>query len=304
MRRRLVICSLLATGGLVFAAGCSATSGGKTPSAGVGKVAAPALLPGVAHAPQSPAISAKPSDLSRIVPSVAPLVIRTGTVTLRVGRNDVIRAFDEISTVVEAFGGYVQSSATGSDDSGAPSLPVLPGGASLVVRVPSSQFATLAARVESLGKVEYQEILGRDVTGESVNLTARITNLDSEEAALRAILSRAVTIPAILQVQNELFSVEGDVEQLSAEESSLVSQATDGTLTVSIEPVAAAHKKPKPHANAVLHALRLAGHNTVVALRALALGVGWAFPAVIVAAVGLAGWLVWRRRKRRSVQAA
>jgi hypothetical protein len=110
-------------------------------------------------------------------------------------------------------------------------------------------------------------------------------------------MARAGSIPDILQVQNELFGVQGDIEALSAQEGSLINSTTYGTLSVTLQSVVIAHHAPpkKAHVIALVRALRLAGHNTLVALRGIALTIGWAFPILLLVAVGGLVWLIRRR---------
>jgi hypothetical protein len=223
----------------------------------------------------------------------APLVVRTGAVTLGVGKAHIVQTFDLVSSAATTMGGFVASSSSNATDDRT--------GAQLVVRVPSSDFGALVTRVDALGKVEAQSENGQDVTGESIDIQASLANLQSEEGSLRNLLSRAGSIPAILQVQDQLFGVEGEIEQLTAQENSLVDQATYATLTVSLKPLAAAAApKVKPKvANALVRALKLAGHNTAVGVRAVALAIGWAFPLLVIAALVALAWRLRRRLSRR-----
>lgn len=229
---------------------------------------------------------------------LAPLVVRTGSLTLAVRKASVDAVFNDVSATAVALGGFVQSSTSGTlggvpTPTGAPS-------ASLTVRVPTARFAVLEHRVSALGRVRSVAVNGTDVTGESINLEARIANLKSEEAALRRLMGRAGSIAAILRVQNELFSVEGQIESLAAEEGSLLNRATYGTLFVAIVPLSAAVVPHKKGEDAVVRAVRLAVHNCLAVLRAIALGLGWAFPAFLVAgALALALWLRRRLLGRR-----
>jgi hypothetical protein len=217
-------------------------------------------------------------------------------VSLSVAKAHVVDVFDQVSSAAETMGGFVaSSSSTAAGDAK---------GAMLVVRVPSSDFGSLVSHVDSFAKVQAQSENGQDVTAESINLTARIANLTSEEAALRALLSRAGSIPSILQVQDQLFSVEGDVEQLSAQHSSLIDQATYATLTVNLVPLAShAASKAKPKQNALLRAVKLAGHNTATAVRGVLLAIGWAFPFLVLGFLALGAWLLRRRIGRRHAPA-
>jgi hypothetical protein len=79
------------------------------------------------------------------------------------------------------------------------------------------------------------------VTGQVVDLTARITNLQATERALQGIMTKATKIADILAVQAELTTVRGDIEQATAEKQHLQEQASLSTLTVGfgLKPTAA-----------------------------------------------------------------
>jgi hypothetical protein len=195
-----------------------------------------------------------------------------------------MRTFNEVSAQVVGMGGFVSSSSTSGSTL-----------ASLVLRVPSDNFSRLVTEVSGDGHAVAEQLNGQDVTGESINLRARIINLTTEEASLRSLMTRAGSIPAILAVQDQLFSVEGEIEQLTAQESSLVNQASYATLALALQSAAVASHLAKP--GAFSRAVTLAGHNTVAVLRSVLLAAGWAFPAAVVALA--AGAVLWTRRRRR-----
>jgi Ca-activated chloride channel family protein len=162
--------------------------------------------------------------------------------------------------------------------------------------VPSNEFSKLVDEVSDDGHAVSEHINGQDVTGETINLRARIANLTAEESSLRSLMSRAGSIASILDVQDQLFTVEGEIEQLTAQASTLVNQATFATLDVSLHgAAAAAHHAAR--SGAIARAISLAGRNTVAMVRGVVLAVGWAFPAAVVAF--LAGGVLWVRRRRR-----
>ena len=234
-------------------------------------------------------------SIGQLVSPSQPLIIRTGTVTLGAAKSHIVNVFNDVSGAANTLGGFVASSSSNSASD--------TDGASLVVRVPSDRFGDLVTRVDGFGKDEAQSENGNDVTGESINLTARIDNLTSEEAALRALLKHTGTITSILDVQNQLFSVEGEIEQLTAQQGSLLNQVTYATLTVTIAPLAAAPPaKPKP-ANSVSRAAKLAVHNSAVAVRSIVLALGWAFPALVIGIVALIAWRLRRRTGSRPTPA-
>ncbi|MGO9197743.1 MAG: DUF4349 domain-containing protein [Acidimicrobiales bacterium] len=312
-RQRAKLCIGLVIGGALALAGCSSAASSSAPTTlargegalaqGLGQKAARSSAKGAPTA-GAPAASA---TVGETAVTLAPLIVRTGDVTLGVRRPNVVKTFDRVASIALALGGFVQSSTTGVSPTVTPPQPqpvesstasssAMATGASLVVRVPTNQFAALGKQVAALGHVRSETLTGKDVTGQSINLQARITNLESEQDALRALMARTGSIPDILQVQNELFSVEGQIEQLTGDESSLLDKATYATLSVEIQPFLS-HSKPvsKARPDAVTRAFNLAGHNLVVGLRGLALAIGWAFPILLLAS--LAGAVLWLRRR-------
>lgn len=294
--RRAAVAGLLAVGSGLLLAACANSGTNKGAESPLNDVSTTVVQSG-APGGRSPATSGRPLAVHGAVGTVgeslapaAPLVIRNGSVSLRVSARKVLSVFDDVSSAAAAMGGFVASSrSTATNDAG---------GASLVVRVPSADFAALVTRVDSLGKVEAQSVTGEDVTGQSVDIQASLANLESEETALRSLLSRAGSITSILLVQNQLFGVQGDIEQLTAEESSLVNRATYATLDVSVSPLPV-HKPAAKHVvteGALLHAVKLAGHNTAVAVRAIVVALGWSFPVIVLAAIALVAWRLQRRR--------
>jgi len=229
------------------------------------------------------------TELGKVVPAQGPDIIETGSMAVSVRKGHLLSAFDAVTSDAESEGGYVADSSSASQDSQAPT-------ASLVVRVPSERFTPLVMEIATLGKVDSQQQQGQDVTGQLVNLSARISNLQAEQLALRNLVERAGSIPNILQVQNELFSVESEIEQLSAQQASLENQTAYATLTVdlAVRPLAPV-ARPRAE-NTFARGAKLAWHNLAVGGRAIVLGIGWAFPLLIVAGLG---YVVWRLKRRR-----
>ncbi len=78
----------------------------------------------------------------------------------------------------------------------------------------------------------------QDVTGQVVDLGARIENLEASEASYRTLVSRAEAVEDILAVQSRLDDIRGEIEQLTAQLEALEGQATLSTLTVTLAPEA------------------------------------------------------------------
>jgi hypothetical protein len=160
------------------------------------------------------------------------LIIKTGTMSLEVAKID--DALADASAKITALGGYVAgSSRRGDGDEQV---------ASVTYRIPAAQWDAALVALRALGqKVLAEQTQTQDVTGDVIDLGARITNLQATEAALQGIMARATKIADVLAVQEQLTDVRGQIEQLQAEKKHLEEQAAFSTLSVdySLKPQAA-----------------------------------------------------------------
>jgi hypothetical protein len=103
-------------------------------------------------------------------------------------------------------------------------------------RIPAAAWEPTLARLRALGTVRGQEITSDEVTGQVVDLGARIANLRATEAALQAIMARATRIDDVLSVQKQLTDTRGQIEELTAQKGGLEDRAAFGSLAVTFAP--------------------------------------------------------------------
>ena len=156
-------------------------------------------------------------------------IVKTGTLTLEVNDLSVLA---RARTTVVGLGGYVSASEQSS------------GGerkaASVTYRIPAARWDEALDALKAIGKVKGEQTQAVEVTGQVLDLGARIENLRASERALQAIMARATRIGDVLEVQARLTDVRGQIEQLSTQKAHLEEQAAYGTLSVTYEvPVAA-----------------------------------------------------------------
>ena len=160
------------------------------------------------------------------------LIIKTGTMDLQV--KDVGVAANAAASAITALGGYVSGSQQTGDGENLT--------ASVTYRIPSERWDAALTAMRALAiKIVNESTQTQDVTGQVVDLTARITNLKATEQALQGIMTRATKIVDVLSVQAELTTVRGDIELATAERQHLQEQASFSTLTVGfgLQPTAA-----------------------------------------------------------------
>jgi hypothetical protein len=165
------------------------------------------------------------------------LIIKTGTLTLEV--EDVNAAVAAATTELGGLGAYVSgSSQAGTGDQVS---------ASITFRIPADRWEDALIALRSLATtVVAEQTQSDDVTAQVVDLGARVRNLQATERAIQEVMTRAVTIDEILEVQAELTRIRGEIEQAASSKAHLEEQATYSTLTVRFGPVPEPLPSPSP----------------------------------------------------------
>lgn len=242
--RRALAATCTALLAVALLAGCSADDDSATSSA---DVMAPGAFSGATEATtaaagdvadRSGAGGGEAASSGNSAPAAAPIagrqVIRTATMTVTVEERQFRTAYDRAARLATELGGFIaDSDAQASGDA------TVPQSGQITMRVPVDRFDEARSRLAALGVLKGESIAGQDVTDQLVDLDARVTTLQAQEEAYRNLLGRAESIGDVLQVQEQLFSVRTQIEQLQAQAASLQDRAALSTITVTIEEPAA-----------------------------------------------------------------
>ena len=224
------------------------------------------------------------------VPLDGAKIVRTGTLELEV--TDLAAALVKAHDAIVGLGGYVgQSTETNDADRSS---------ATVSYRIPADRWDDARNEVRALAaKVVSERTDAVEVTGQLVDLAARIDNLRASEKALQGILERATKVQDILDVESRLSDVRGQIEQLDAQRSHLAEQTTLATLTVIYRlPIVAVQEAQKDWSvgNEVDHAVAaLLGVLQAIAAGAIWFAIVW-LPLLAFLAFGGAAAVVLARR--------
>jgi len=254
-------------------------------------------------------------------------LVRTGDLSLLVDRGTLLSTVDRIRSLTATMGGYVMSSAVGSEDRtvtapyeteplDAPvsdadgdvtssADPVMDPYAALTVRVPERLFDNAVKRFAELGDVESVSTSSEDVTSQYVDLKARLRHFRAVEKRLVGFLAETDNVNQMLTVQDRIDEVQLTIEQLSAQLKSLRETTTYGTLSIFVRekgvPQAGAIDPSDTFAGTFWNSVELLGHGarvTGLVLTAL-------LPFIVVfGGIGLLVWYVVRRLRRGRRQTA
>ncbi|MGZ6268083.1 MAG: DUF4349 domain-containing protein [Candidatus Limnocylindrales bacterium] len=161
-----------------------------------------------------------------VAPLDAALIVKTGQLSLEV--SDLDKAVTQAQSAIVGLGGSVNSSnRSGSGDYAA---------ASVTYRVPVGRWDDALASIRKIGsKTLSEQTDTSDVSSQVIDLNARLDNLKTTESALQAIMARAIAIPDVIAVENQLSQTQGQIEQLTAQRDHLKDQAAMSTLTVTFQ---------------------------------------------------------------------
>ena len=201
---------------------------GTAPSAGLpyGSVKQPSSV-GASGAPSTTPTS--PSLPSGAVNQNA-RIEQTGTLAVSVGQGRLGASMDRLEVLAGANGGFVASSQTQSGR-GAGGSPY----GSVTLEVPVGSFQATLKAAEALGRPTNVSTKATDVTGQYVDLQARIASLEASRQQYLTIMSRATTVGDVLAVQAQLDSIQSQIEQLQGQLQVLTAETSYSTLSVTID---------------------------------------------------------------------
>ena len=151
------------------------------------------------------------------------LVIQESNISLLV--KDVVDVRNKILDYANANGGYMVNAST-SNPQDAPT-------ATVVIRVPSDRLQDALNYFHSLSiKVVSENLVGRDVTDQYVDIDTRIAQLERTRARLETILDQATQITDITNLTQQILSYQNQIDSLKGQQDALEKNAQLAKLTI------------------------------------------------------------------------
>jgi hypothetical protein len=218
---------------------------------------------------------------------------QTGTLDLAVKKGNLARTMSGLTNLAGAVGGFVASSQSQNGTGGGAAY------GTITMEVPVNDFASVLKAAERYGKTSNVSTSATDVTGQYVDLQARLSALEDSRQQYLTILAKATTIGDILSVQDQLNSIQQQIEQLQGQLQLLTSQTSYSKVTVTVNE----GTPPPPPGPLPESGLVRAWHDSVGGFVAGVEGVvrlagPFLFALLCLALVAVGGRVLWRRYQR------
>jgi hypothetical protein len=226
-----------------------------------------------------------------------PMIARTASVSV------IVKDFGPVEATVKAIAqrhnGYIASLNTASPQDSARIL-------SATLQIPSAQLESAVTELKQLGRVDQETQSGEEVTKEFVDRAARLKNVRATEQRLLDVLrEHAGKVKDILDAEQEIARVRGEIEQMEADQRALQTRVDFATVRLSVqEEYKASLQGAPPSTSTRLRNAAIQGYKTVVE-SVIGFGI-WALlslPALVLWALILfvpARWM-WKRFRRTAV---
>lgn len=192
------------------------------PAASSNPVAGVEATDGGAHTPAN-----APSEGNQLQYGLR-MVILNANLVIEVASVDQAEA--KLRDAVDRVGGYILRARTTGEGDQKTSY--------ISFRVPFEQFERVLAEVEGIAhRVLSRTVDGEDITEQYVDLTSRLRNLEATHARLTALLERAGTLDETLRLNQEISSVQGQIEQVKGRMRYLEQNTNYSTITIELRPI-------------------------------------------------------------------
>jgi len=228
-----------------------------------------------------------------------PMIARTVSLSI------VVKDFDSARAVLDAIlvrhHGYAAEMTANTEKEQARSL-------SASLRIPAPELQAAVGELKALGRVGTETQKGEEVTTQHADLVARLKNArETEQRLIDVLRTRTGKVSDVLEVEQEIARVRGEIEQMEAERKALEHRVDFATVDLKLkeEYKAQLDIAPRSVATRLRNSLVTGYHDAVESLIGLLLFLAEYGPALLLWALILF-WpvrFIWRRMRRAMAHA-
>lgn len=199
-----------------------------------------------------------------------------------------------ISAAVSKSGGYISTAKVGTDSSDAQF-------AHYTIRVPAEGYAQLLEDICTIATARSREETSEDITGQYVDVEARLKALKAQESRLLELMAEAGDLADLIVIQDQLTDVQYEIDRYASQKKTFDDLIAYSTITVYLAEVKTLTEPlPESYGQKIAHAFRESWRQFGAFFKQLGIVLVYALPLLLVVAVALAVIrpLVKRHRKK------
>lgn len=221
------------------------------------------------------------NNSSEIVVNVERKLIKNGSIAFEV--SDLEKTRNKILTLINTHKAYISNDNEYNNNSSV--------GNSLTIRVPANSFEKLIAAIgEGVERFDNKNISVEDVTAKFLDVDARLRTKKELENRYLSILQKATKVSEIIEIEQKLGEVRGEIESTEGQLNYLKNQVAFSTLEVNYY----VSKSPNPmHGSKLSKGFKNGWNNLIMFF----IGMINIWPFVILFIIGFLWFRHWRKKK-------
>jgi hypothetical protein len=250
--------------------------------------------PAASRARQAAGLATASTSAPQLATQTAPMIAHSVSLTVQV--RDLSSARAALEALLARHHGYAAQLTVNTAEGSSRNL-------QSSLRIPDSELASAIAEMRALGRVETETQSGEEVTQQHADLVARLQNSRETEQRLRDLLAqRTGKIDEVLQVEEEIARVRGQIEEMEAQQKVLEHRVDFATIELQLTEQYLEQLAPQSTSvpmqirNSFVAGLRHAA-NTLLRILLFVEEVG---PTMLIwlAILGVPAFFLWRRYQR------
>ena len=212
--------------------------------------------------------------------------------------NDITKGINDVVALSDRHGGQIYERKINITDDRSST-------ASFVIKLPPKEVEAAIAELDAVGVRRTASQGTEDVTGQAVDIDARLVTAQASLERVRKLLEAATDLGQVLSLESQLTERETLVEQYQAMKRAIDDRVSLATLRIHLSlspaPAAKAVAPSKPASKTGIgKSFKSGWHGFVIALAAILIFVGYTAPFLVLGAIAAGILILITRRQRRA----